>query len=80
MLYCLEFILTLLPGIFTIQSTNQQFNKSIITILNSYGDIIFKSEILNSKFEIDISSYPAGIYFVKVNEDYKMAVKKIIKL
>ena len=67
-------------GKFTLQSTNQSFNNSTITIYNSLGEIIFQSEIRNQESEIDLSSHPNGIYFVTVIEGDRMAVKKIIKL
>ena len=65
---------------FILQSTTQQLNKSTIAIFNSLGDLIFKSEIRNQESEIDLSSYPKGIYFLKVNNSNKMSVKKIVKL
>ena len=64
---------------FTLQTTSRSSN-STITILNSIGNIILKSEIRSPKIEIDLSSHPAGIYFVKVIEGDRMAVKKIVKM
>ncbi len=67
-------------GIFTLQLSNQPLNNSTITVFNILGDIIFKSEIKNQKSEIDLSSQPKGIYFVKVIQGDRMVVKKIAKM
>lgn len=67
-------------GIFTLKSTCQPFNNSTITIFNSLGETILQSEIQDQKPEIDLSSYPTGVYFLKVDDGNKMAVKKIIKM
>jgi len=67
-------------GNFILESTNQQFNKPIITIANSLGEIILKSEIQNPKSEIDISANPEGVYFIKVIGENRMVIKKIIKM
>ena len=73
-------------GIFTLQLTNQHpsADGSSITIFNSLGEVILKSEIqprtLGAKSEIDLSTHPQGIYFVKVIEGARMAVKKLVKM
>lgn len=54
-------------------------DKSIIEMTDINGQIIETFQQNNSNMTIDISSYPNGIYFVKVKTKEKMFVQKIIK-
>ncbi|MBL7909894.1 MAG: T9SS type A sorting domain-containing protein [Bacteroidia bacterium] len=46
-----------------------------IIIYNSLGEISFMIEINNERTEVDLTSIPNGIYFIKINN----TIKKIIK-
>ena len=59
--------------------TLNSIEKSIIEITDISGQIIETYQQNNSNLTIDISSYPSGIYFVKVKAKEKMFVQKIIK-
>lgn len=50
-----------------------------IEIYNGIGETMFKGLIKTEK-ELDISSYQAGIYFIKVSNEYGNRIEKIIKL
>jgi len=65
-------------GIFTLQSINQQINKSTIIVSNTLGEKILERKIISERTEIDLSVQPKGIYFVKVMDGNRMAVKKIV--
>lgn len=56
-------------GVFTI--FNDELNKhSEINILSSTGQIIFiNSNIHTKQYQIDLSNYPTGIYFVRIKND-----------
>lgn len=63
-------------GIFTLSSSEKI---SSIEITDVLGNCILKSTIKNQKSEINLSSQPKGIYFLKVqNENANFGVKKII--
>ncbi len=64
-------------GIFELVVTNDTFikEKPEIKIYNVLGEIIYQTEMVNEKSEIDLAEQPAGIYFIKVGS----LTKKIIK-
>lgn len=62
-------------GIFTIISKENEFKLIIINIL---GEHVYQSEIKNPKAEIDLSKYPAGIYFINIKTKKGAAVQKLI--
>lgn len=66
-------------GKFTIElpSLNFAFRPSI-QISNVLGEIIFKSEILNLKSEINLSGYPEGIYFINIYNNGMVLSNKIL--
>ncbi|MBK5286123.1 MAG: T9SS type A sorting domain-containing protein [Bacteroidia bacterium] len=47
-------------------------------IFNTLGEKSHEQKIISEKTEIDLSAYPKGIYFVKVIQGNRVAVKKII--
>jgi len=64
-------------GKFAVQSETKE-NK--IEVYNVFGEKIYRSEINKQKTEVDISSQPSGIYFVKVKTSKRMITKKILLL
>lgn len=62
-------------GIFTIISKENEY-KLIIT--NVLGEHVYQSEIKNPKAEIDLSKYPAGIYFINITTEKGTAIQKLI--
>lgn len=50
-----------------------------LIIVNGSGQSMITRQINGSKVNIDISPWPAGIYFVTVRQDQKIAVQRIIK-
>lgn len=66
-------------GKFVLAKTNQdEISSSEIFIYNSLGQVVFKSLILNSNSQIDISSHPKGIYFLKVQNGEKIYTEKVV--
>jgi hypothetical protein len=59
--------------------TIESMQKSILEITNVHGQVIQTLTSANLKTEIDISKIAKGIYFVKVETEKGIAVKKFIK-
>ncbi len=55
-----------------------QFTKGDLELYNSVGELVFQSPITNRQSVIDVSQFPAGIYFVKITEGDKTNISKII--
>ena len=49
----------------TIEINNISFGKIIIT--NSLGQLFYSTEFIDTKIKINLSSFPTGIYFVRIN-------------
>jgi len=56
----------------------ENYIKLPIEIYNSVGYLVFKEDIFNDK-QIKISEYPPGIYIVRINEQSKIFIQKLIK-
>lgn len=68
-------------GVFSLEIypvNSGQFTNYDLKIYNVLGSEIIKSKILNRKSKIDMSSYPKGIYFLKVSSDNNNFVRKIV--
>lgn len=63
--------------ILTIELNNQtELKNNKISIYNSEGNILYSSELENSKQEINISNYPTGIYFIAIENETKKIIKE----
>jgi len=56
---------------------NTNFNR--IEIVNIQGQKLFFSQFAENNYEINISSFEKGIYFIKIISDDEVVVKRIIK-
>jgi len=65
----------------TIEFDEGELFETDITLFNILGEVVFSSpnEKIGQKKTIDISSLPAGIYFVELNIDGARAVEKVVK-
>lgn len=52
---------------------------SLIEVYNSYGSMIYKSEINQNELKIELGSQPNGIYFIYLRSDTGFVVKKLVK-
>lgn len=67
-------------GDILIIDNSTQLNLYGVSITNSTGKIIYQQELNSSKIKVDMSSFPAGIYFTSIKQDgVVIQTKKIIK-
>ena len=59
--------------------TTGKTQESYFVILNIEGQQVMTSQITQPKTQVDISSFPSGVYFVRVTNDNIVEVEKIIK-
>jgi len=65
-------------GIFTITTTNTSENTNTIEIYNTLGNKIYQSGFKTNTKSINISSFPQGIYIVKVYSGNNVFVEKVV--
>jgi len=53
--------------------------KTQISIMNNLGQVIYNNTITNIKEQLEASNFPAGIYYVRINNESGIGTKKIIK-
>jgi hypothetical protein len=49
-----------------------------VFIYNSLGQIVYQSTISNLQAQMDLSSQPKGIYFVKIQSADKIYTEKVV--
>jgi hypothetical protein len=64
-------------GMFTLENENSPIESVILT--DFLGKVVFEKTTNDKKVEIDLSSFPNGIYFAKVKFGETLKVAKIIK-
>ena len=62
----------------TVSVNNLEIQNSKFEILTLSGQVLDQFKIQNSKFKIDISSLPAGAYFLRLTSEDSTAVRKLI--
>jgi hypothetical protein len=70
---------TLYTDRITLEITNPSDN-SILSIINTNGQLIMRQRITENKTEIDVRNLPAGVFFVRLVQDNVVEVQKIIRL
>jgi hypothetical protein len=56
-----------------------QLRNGEISVLGRDGSLVFKSNIVRDKFQLDISNLKQGVYFIYINNDRYRIIKKLIK-
>jgi len=59
--------------------TSGTTKESVLAIVNVAGQELFTSQITRPRTQLDITSLPAGVYFLRLTSEKTMAVGKIIK-
>jgi hypothetical protein len=54
-------------------------NSAYITIINSIGDVVYTNAMVHRQIDIDLSSFPKGIYIIKTLSGTNIAYKKVVK-
>lgn len=62
-----------------IQTTGMPSDNSTITVLNTGGQLLIEQALTEAVTSIDISSFPPGVYFVKIRGRNSISVQKMIK-
>src|SRR5258706_142896 len=58
---------------------NTLYGNEFVEVFNTVGENIFKSEIKNPKSEINVSAFPNGIYFLRINSERGTFTGKFVK-
>jgi Secretion system C-terminal sorting domain len=58
---------------------NAPISNANITIVDATGKIVQQLKGNNQRLDIDISSFNAGVYFVRIEENEKIIIQKIVK-
>jgi len=67
------------PGNFKLTS-GYKIKKGVVQVFNALGATVFEEEIFNtSSMEIHLENISSGIYFVKVMDEEKQYIQKLIK-
>ena len=69
---------SLYPNPATDEITIETPNKSSLSILNIEGQVLLMSQITEPKTQIDISSLPTGVYFVKLISEKGVQTGKLV--
>jgi hypothetical protein len=69
-------------GLFRVQGVNPGFDIKSLELIDLYGKILIKHNFKQGvdTFQPDISHLPTGIYYVRINLENRIIVKKIVKL
>jgi hypothetical protein len=65
-------------GVFTLE-LNKDFEQADLIVFDILGKILFSGKKLEASTQIDLSEYPAGMYFAKLIKDDVCKTEKIIK-
>lgn len=59
---------------------NETNSKTIVSLLNARGQIISAENISENgaPMQIDVSSYPSGIYFLRINRGTQQTIKRVV--
>jgi len=67
------------PGIFKIQWDDESLSHYSIEVINSMGSLVYeRKNVLPGITEIDISTQPKGIYFVRLQAGEKVITEKVV--
>ena len=65
-------------GQFTIELQNNTSLKSVVTLLNTLGQVILRQDLINNIGQFDVSSMTSGIYLIKIRTEKREIRRKII--
>jgi len=62
----------------TIESASY-LQRASVTVLNESGQVLLTREMSGSRMQIDVGAWPAGLYVVKVEQNGRSSVNRVIK-
>ena len=57
---------------------NANFQKAVLEVINLQGQLMKRIQTNDSKTRFDVTTYPAGLYFVKIEIEGKVVVQKVV--
>lgn len=71
---------TVITDEFFVEVSEEVLNKKTqISVVNNLGQVIYNNVITTTQERLDASTFPTGIYYVRVNNENGIGTKKIIK-
>lgn len=66
-------------GIVSVEITGRTGEKTEILVMNLVGAEIFRKEMIDAnKFQIDLSNQNSGVYLLKINNDNRQYISKLV--
>jgi hypothetical protein len=63
----------------TVETNDILFNTCNLQLFDIMGNLLLEKSLINNKTNIDISSFPSGVYAVEVKTEKGVEVKKFVK-
>lgn len=63
---------------FTVEVTSPQNKELQLQLLNTQGQVLYQTNF-SQTLEMDLSSYPIGVYLLKVTDGFNRYTKKLLK-
>jgi N-acetylneuraminic acid mutarotase len=67
------------PALNIITIEMDDYQRAVVEIINTTGLLQFSYELNSSKTAVDIGNFPKGMYMVKIKNDQRIIMRKIIK-
>lgn len=66
---------------FVIENPGREMENATLKLMNSQGMIVFEKKISSAQWPVntDISGFPSGIYFLKIETEESVFIRKIVK-
>jgi hypothetical protein len=65
-------------GKFEIKLNNQYYQDATVSLMNIIGEVLVEKKINNKKpVQFDASSFPSGIYYIKLQTENGTYIKKV---
>ena len=62
----------------TVEMPATDFKSADFELLNSIGQIVDKRQLTKKNVNLDVGSYPSGLYFIKINSAGRQNVQKVV--
>ena len=62
-----------------VMSKGSKFESTTIALFDQYGRLLKSSEVASREFDLDVSGFSAGVYYVKVQSGADWSIKRFVK-